>query len=232
MRAKYFKVGYPSFIEGTRTEVKMKNEKTRRIVVTALLVAICLLLGLTPVGYIPIGAIEITLLCIPVIIGTIMEGLGVGLILGFFFGLTSFLQIFIKPTAFSQFIFSLSAWKTVVIIFIPRMFVPVAAWLIYRALKGETRGRRRVAAGVAAFTGSLTNTVLFLGGMYLIFLPEAGQMAQAFGTTPELLLGVIAGIGAINGLPEAAVAVLLCVPVVWALQKLTNRGNSLKKTES
>ena len=62
----------------------MRNEKTRRIVITALLVAICLLLGLTPIGYISIGVIEITLLCIPVIIGTITEGLGVGLILGFF----------------------------------------------------------------------------------------------------------------------------------------------------
>jgi uncharacterized membrane protein len=124
----------------------MKSEKTRRIVITALLVAICLLLGLTPIGYIPIGAIEITLLCIPVIIGTVTEGLGVGLILGFFFGLTSFLQIFIKPTAFSQFIFSLSAWKTVLIIFIPRMFVPVTTWLRtrrWRAGRGQGSARRR-----------------------------------------------------------------------------------------
>jgi len=207
----------------------MKNEKTRKLVVTALLIAICLLLGLTPIGYIPVGAIEITLLCIPVIIGTMVEGLGVGLILGFFFGLTSFLQIFIKPTPFSQFLFSLSAWKTVVIVFVPRMFVPVTAWLVHRALTGETRARQRVAAGAAALTGSLTNTVLFLGAMYLIFLPEIDQMAQAFGTTPELLLGVLAGIGAMNGLPEAAVAVLLCVPIVWALQKFMNRGVSSKK---
>jgi uncharacterized membrane protein len=209
----------------------MKSEKTRRIVITALLVAVCLLLGLTPIGYIPIGAIEITLLCIPVIIGTITEGLGVGLILGFFFGLTSFLQIFIKPTPFSQFLFSLSAWKTVVIIFIPRLFVPVTTRLMHRALTGGTRLRKRVATGVAAFTGSLTNTVLFLGAMYLIFLPEIESMAQAFGTTPELLLGVIAGIGAMNGLPEAAVAVLLCVPIVWALQKYAKR-ESPQKTEN
>ena len=209
----------------------MRNEKTRRIVITALLIAICLLLGLTPIGYIPIGAIEITLLCIPVIIGTITEGLGVGLILGLFFGLTSFLQIFIKPTPFSQFIFSLSAWKTVVIIFVPRMFVPVTTWLMHKALTGETRVRQRVAAGVAAFTGSITNTVLFLGAMYLMFLPEIDQMAQAFGTTPQLLLSVVAGIGAMNGLPEAAVAVALCVPIVWALQKLGKRGAYPQKME-
>lgn len=209
----------------------MKNNTVRRIVITALLIAICLLLGLTPIGYIPIGTIEITLLCIPVIIGVVTEGLGVGLILGFFFGLTSFLQIFIKPTPFSQFLFSLSAWKTVVIIFIPRMLVPITTWLAYKAIVGETRTRQRVAAGVAAFTGSLTNTVLFLGAMYLMFLPEIGQMAEAFGTTPDLLLGVIAGIGALNGLPEAAAAVLLCVPIIWALQKMRKRGETLKQSE-
>ena len=202
----------------------MKNEKTRRMVVTALLVAICLLLGLTPIGFIPIGAIEITLLCIPVIIGTVTEGLGVGLILGFFFGLTSFLQIFIKPTPFSQFLFTLSAWKTIVIVFAPRMIVPLTTWLAYKALAGETRTRQRVAAGVAAFTGSITNTVLFLGGMYLMFIPEIDQMAQAFGTSPNLLLGVIAGIGAVNGLPEAALAVVLCVPIIWALHRFTKRN--------
>ncbi len=62
--------------------------------------------------------------------------------------------------------------------------------------------------------------------MYLIFLPKIGQMAQAFGTTPELLLGVVAGIGATNGLPEAAVAVVLCVPIIWALQKFAKRGKA------
>jgi len=213
-------------------EDKMKNEKTRKLVVTALLVAICLLLGLTPIGFIPIGAIEITLLCIPVIIGTVVEGLGVGLLLGFFFGLTSFLQIFIKPTPFSQFLFSLSAWKTVIIVFVPRMFVPITTWLMHKVLTGESRTRKRVAAGAAALTGSLTNTVLFLGAMYLIFLPEIDQMAQAFGTTPELLLGVVAGIGAMNGLPEAAVAMVLCIPIIWALQRLMKKGAGPKTMEN
>ena len=209
----------------------MKNEKTRRIVVTAQLVAICLLLGLTPIGYIPIGAIEITLLCIPVIIGTVTEGLGVGLVLGFFFGLTSFLQIFIKPTPFSQFLFTLSVWKTVVIVFVPRMIVPVITWLAYKAITGETRTRQRVAAGIAAFTGSITNTVLFLGALYLIFLPEIGEMAKAFSTSPDLLLGVIAGVGAMNGLPEAAAAVLLCVPIIWALQRFVRRDKKPQALE-
>jgi uncharacterized membrane protein len=206
------------------------NMGTRRFVVTSLLVAICLLLGLTPIGYIPIPPIEITLMCIPVIIGVITEGLGVGLVLGFFFGLTSFLQIFIKPTALSQLLFALSPLKTIILVFIPRLLVPVTAWLVHRAIRGESRLRRNVAAGLGALIGSLTNTVLFLGALYLLFLPSIGQLAEAFGSTPELLAGVLAVIGAMNGLPEAAVAVLLCIPIVAAVSKLKRRGS--KTTEN
>lgn len=202
----------------------MNNKKTRRLTTTALLAAICLLLGLTPVGYIPIPPIAITLLCIPIIIGTITEGIGVGLVLGFVFGLTSFLQIFIKPTPLSQFLISLSFFKTVILVFIPRMIVPVTTWLVHKAITGESKTRKRVAIGTSALVGSLTNTVLFLGTMYVIFLPELDQMAQAFGATPETLGAVLAGIGALNGLPEAAVAVLIGTPIVMAVTKFKNKG--------
>lgn len=199
------------------------HNNLRRFVTTALLVAVCLLLGLTPIGYIPIPPIEITLLCIPVIIGVMTQGLGAGLVLGFFFGLTSFLQIFIKPTPLSQLLFALSPLKTVITIFVPRLLVPVTTWLVYRAITGDTRLRHHAAVGVGAFIGSITNTVLFLGALYLLFMPEIGDLAAAFGTTPELFGGVLAGIGAINGLPEAAVAVVLCIPIVAALSKFNKR---------
>ena len=124
-----------------------------------------------------------------------------------------------KPTALSQFLFALSPLKTVVLVFVPRMFVPVTAWLVHKAITGESKARRGAAVGIGAFAGSLTNTVLFLGALYLLFLPEIGELSAAFGTTPELLGGVLAGIGAINGLPEAVVAVVLSIPIVAALRK-------------
>ena len=82
-----------------------------------------------------------------------------------------------------------------------------------------------MATGAGALVGSLANTVLFLGALYLLFLPEIGQLAEAFGTTPQLLGGVLGTIGAINGLPEAVVAMLLCVPIVWAIQKQKSKKN-------
>ena len=76
----------------------MEKNKLRLFVLNALFAAIGLLLGLTPLGYIPIGPIQITLMCIPVIIATLALGLKSGMLMGAIFALTSFLQIFIYPS--------------------------------------------------------------------------------------------------------------------------------------
>jgi uncharacterized membrane protein len=202
------------------------NSKTRKLTITSLLAAICFVLGLTPVGYIPIPPISMTLLCLPVIIGTITEGLGVGLLLSLVFGITSFFKaigLTMVPDPLGTYLLQISTIRTLVVIFIPRLLIPVTTWLVYRLIIGEVNRRQKVATGVAAFVGSMTNTVFFLGTMYLLFLPEIDTVAAGFETTPDLLLGVLAALGAINGLPEAAVAVLLCVPIVWALTKSKNK---------
>ncbi len=212
----------------------MNSGKTRKLAITALLVVLTFVLGLTPVGYIPnpvLPVLSLTLMCLPVIIGTITEGLKTGLILGFVFGITSFLKalgVTLAPDALGTLILSISVVKTMVVIFIPRLIIPVMTWLIYKAIARESKRSQRVAAGVAAFAGSVTNTVLFLGALYLLFLPQMGEIAGflsgmsavvGFDITGNTLFGLYAFLAGVNGLPEAVVAVLLSVPVVWAVQK-------------
>ena len=62
----------------------MERNKVRKLVLYALFVALIFVLGLTPVGLIPLGFINVTLLCIPTIVGTVILGLKAGLVLGFF----------------------------------------------------------------------------------------------------------------------------------------------------
>ncbi len=210
----------------------MSSSKTRKLTITALLAAICFILGLTPAGYIPIPPVSMTLLCLPVIIGTITEGLGVGLLLSVIFGITSFFKaigLTMVPDPLGTYVLQISVFKTLIMIFIPRLIIPITTWLVYKAMPKQTNLGHKVATGVAAFTGSITNTVFFLGALYLLFLPEIDKIAAGFETTPDLLLGVLAGLGAVNGLPEAAVAVILCIPIVWALTKSKNKG--IKETE-
>lgn len=201
--------------------------QTRTLVAAALLAAITFVLGVTPVGYIPLGTLEITLLCIPVLIGALTEGWLVGLVLGFVFGLTSFLQIFIGyRAALGQFLLSLGPMRTVAVIFIPRLLVPTVARGIFLLMEKARSGAvKKISYSAAALAGSLTNTVFFLGMMYLLFLPQIDQIAGAFGTTGQMLLTVIGGIVLTNGVPEAVAAVVIVTAVCLALERVYKKSD-------
>ena len=73
------------------------HEKLRQLTLTSLFIALVVLFGMTPLGLIPVGTLNATILHIPVIIGVIALGLKPGLILGLAFGLVSTLRAFGIP---------------------------------------------------------------------------------------------------------------------------------------
>ena len=56
--------------------------KVQRMVILAVLIALTLVMALTPLGYLKIGALSISFLCIPIAIGATVLGPTAGLILG------------------------------------------------------------------------------------------------------------------------------------------------------
>ena len=60
----------------------------------AVLIAIMLILAFTPLGYLRIGPLAISLMTIPVVIGAMILGPAGGAVLGLVFGLKSFYQCF------------------------------------------------------------------------------------------------------------------------------------------
>ncbi|KAF0111182.1 MAG: hypothetical protein FD147_1120 [Chloroflexi bacterium] len=185
----------------------MAQDRTRKIVITGVLGAIAVLLGLTRWGFIPwFGGISLTIMHVPVIIGAILEGPIVGLGIGLIFGLFSMLQAAIAPNGPAD------VWFTNPLLSIlPRLFIGPAAWLVWKALK------KMPVAGliVSGIVGSLTNTVLVLG------------MIGVLGYLPIAVLG---GIVVANGLPEAgisAVITLLVVAALWQLKVGKRSGSDL-----
>src|SRR5512143_3238585 len=67
---------------------------TRRIVITGVLAAVAILLGITRLGFIPVPNVSgnATIMHVPAIIGGVLEGPLVGLLVGGIFGLFSWLQ--------------------------------------------------------------------------------------------------------------------------------------------
>jgi len=175
----------------------MAQDRTRKIVVTGVLGAISILLGLTHWGFIPwFSGASLTIMHVPVIIGAILEGPIVGAGIGLIFGLFSMLQAAIAPTGPTD------VWFTnPVLSVLPRLFIGPVAWLIYTALK-----RWQVPAILlAAIAGSATNTILVLGVIGL------------YGYVPWLVIG---GIAVENGLPEIGISAVITLLVVAAVRQI------------
>ena len=179
----------------------------------ALLTALIIVLGLTPLGLIPLGFIYVTILCVPVILGTLYLGLKPGLFLGFAFGAVSFYTALTRPSTLVAPLISASLPLTTVMIFLPRLCVPAVAWLIYQLTLNSRF--KKAAPATAAVCGSLTNTVLYLGLMLLFYV--------LCGIDTASVLALIAGTAAIAGLSEAAVAAILVTPILAAVRKIKRK---------
>ncbi len=190
------------------------NKNMRHFVLTALFVALVLLLGLTPLGLIPLGFINVTILCVPVIIGTLLLGLKTGLLLGFVFGTVSALSAFGitgTPSTLAATLVAASPALAAVMCYLPRLLVPVFVHFAYRLVaRGKENSRR--ALPVAAVAGSLCNTVFYLGLMLLFY--------TVLGLDNKTILALIGGTGLIAGGCEAVAAAVITTPIVIALRKV------------
>ncbi len=175
----------------------------RKIVISGVLAAIAILLGVTRLGFIPVptAAGNATIMHVPAIIGGIMEGGWVGAIIGLIFGLFSFVDA------------TVPLFKDPLVAVLPRIFIGITAYLAYAGLK---RWNEYLALIIAAVVGSMTNTILVLGM----------AVVRNYMTAP-----VAAATAAINGIPEAIVAAIFTVAVVTAWKRVETGGGKSKVSE-
>ena len=193
------------------------TKKTRTLAIAGTLTAITFLLGLTPIGYIPLPTMKITILCIPVLIGVLLEGLGVGIWLGFVFGLTSLIQIFMGDVL-GLIIIEMSLLKTLAVVFIPRLLVPVVAYFVYKLVKLiGNKITDKVGYAIAAFFGSATNTAFFIGFIFLLFGKDFDRIAGQLDISADILKYSLTGAIVTNGIPEAIAAVIIVAAVCIAV---------------
>lgn len=242
----------------------MNKTKIRKLVVSAMLGAITVVLGLTPLGFIPLGVINATTMHIPVIVGAILEGPIVGASIGLIFGISSLIKAFTMPTPVS-FVF-----YNPLISVLPRVLIGIVAHYVYRAIIGRKKGELKIASYIiyiiaigflsyslyknilagesvksiisgvflvlsfvmlyltyknsydnfaviaSAFAGSMTNTILVLGGIYVFY---AQKYMQTIGKPVSDATKAILGVAITSGIPEAIICILITTAVVKTMLK-------------
>ena len=188
---------------------------TKRMVILSLLGAILLVLSGTPLGYLNIGPLAITLNMVPVAIGAAALGPSAGAALGLVFGITSALQcVGIGGTsAMGVILFGIDPVLAVLQRLIPRILAGwIAGWisLLIRRWKPGLSGY------MTGFVAALLNTLLFMTALVLMF--SSTEYLQGLMAGKDAISFIIAYVG-VNALVEAFATTAIVGAICRALEK-------------
>lgn len=198
-----------------------KKMDTRQLVTLAMLSAILLVMSYTPLGYLNIGPLAISLNMIPVAIGAVVLGPAGGAFLGGVFGVTSCLQcVGIGGTsAMGVILFEISPWLTIVQRLLTRVF---AGWIAGWVFRGAKKLAGRTAACfITGFGAALLNTVLFMLALVLLF--GHTEYLQSLMGGRNVLVFICTFVG-VNALVEMAAATAAVGAVCRILDKTRHIG--------
>ena len=189
-----------------------KKKDTRWLASVALMMAVVILLANTPFGMIQLPVIKATTVHIPVILGAVLLGPLAGAILGATFGICSMISNTMAPTllsfAFSPFMSMTGLPGVLKAVWISvgcRTMIGVVTgwlWILFKKMKLNVLA----ALPVTGFIGSMVNTVLVMGSIYVLF---ASQYALAKNVAIDAVWGLIMVTVTASGIPEAIVAAVL-----------------------
>lgn len=157
---------------------KNKTLTTKRLVMAGLLGAICVVMGVTGLGMIPMPTPSgrATVMHLPVILAGILEGPVVGGLTGLIFGVYSFLT----PSGVIP--------ADPIVRILPRVAIGIVSALVFQA----ARKNITIAAALAGIFGTITNTAGFVGLAVLMgYLPAATALLLLPQAFAELIVATI-----------------------------------------
>ncbi len=202
----------------------MRHEHIKKIVFTSILIALILFLSLVfnpftgmPFGFIPLGTVAVmTIIHIPVLIGSLILGKKYGLILGFTFGLGSFI------TALN--VLGINApWTNPLLSIAPRLLLGPIAVIYYDFFKKKFHNNN-FSLALTLGLATLTHTIVVVPLFFLI--AKTGFYFTASDnpfTGSSNVLDIFAAIFTINGLVEIILAIVVGLPIIKALNKVMDK---------
>lgn len=189
---------------------KLNHSKIVSLTTLGVLAALIVVMAFTPLGYLKVGALSITFLMIPVVIGAIIVGPVGGAVLGGVFGLTSFIQCF-GMDAFGTALADINVFYCAIMCFVSRILAGFLAGVVFR-LVDKIDKSRVVSFGAASLTGALLNTVFFV--FFLIVLFGRTEFVKSFG---DSVIAIIAALVSVNSIIESVVCLFVGAAISKAL---------------
>ena len=180
----------------------MKNN-TIKMVQLAVLVAIIAVMSFTPLGFLPVGPVTITLMIAPVAVAAIVVGPAGGAIAGGVWGFCAFLRVLFGLSPLFALFLNINPVFLFVLMLFPRILAGWIPGLIYRAICNR-KNNKTAAAMAASLAAPLCNTILFVGTWILLF----GRTDLFVATYGDAVWAAVVTIVGINAPVEAAFGLL------------------------
>ena len=188
----------------------MQSKNVKRLTGMALFTA--LIIGLQLLGsFIKFGAFSISLVLIPIVVGTALYGWIAGAWLGFVFGMVVLMSG--DATLFLEF----RPFATIFIVILKGILAGIG-YKMFEAINTY------FAVAIAATLCPLINTSVFLIGCYLFFMEIVSDIAAAFGFEGSGYSYLILGLAGGNFLFELVLNITLC-PVIVRIVLLGRKLN-------
>ena len=181
----------------------MKNNKVKKMVTLALLIAIVVVLQMTA-GMLPTlpGGAKLSFVLIPIVLGAALYGPSAGALLGFVFGLLAFYYSAIGADSVGIAIFNVSPVGCFAICVGKSTIAGFAAGLIYKLLSNKSG---YIAMLCASIICPVLNTGIFMGSVALFFRNTHFQSAPGVYTAIVSIFGIIL---LFNAIPELIINVV------------------------
>jgi len=196
-----------------------KKIDTLTLVELAVLLAITIIMGTTPLGTIRTPFLSISLVTIPVAIGAIVLGPLGGIVCGLGFGFTSLYNALIGASGMLSTLMAVNAFCAVFTIMVPRFLEGLLTALIFSAVAKALKGKKP-AYYIGAICCPLLNTILFMTCICVFFYKSdyVQGLVEKLGVSNPFAF-VIALVG-VQGLIEAVASCVIAGTVSIALKKI------------
>ena len=196
----------------------MKNQKIKRMVVMALLMAMGVVLQLLSAVIPPVGGFSISLVLLPIVLGAAVYGIRAGALLGATFGVVVVINCITGADAGGAMVFQANPVLCILVVMGKGILAGMASGAVYRLLH---KVNPYLAMLVAAIVCPVVNTGVFLLGCLVFFMDTITAWGTAAGF-PSVGAYMIFGLTGANFLIELGVNLVLS-PVCSRLIRIGQR---------
>lgn len=198
--------------------MKNRNQKILRMVGIALLMALIVVLqalsGIIP----PVGGFSISLVLIPIVLGSAVYGPGAGALLGATFGIVVFINCVTGTDPGGAMVFQANPVLCFLVVMSKGILCGLAAGGVYALLKKKNR---YLAMLCAAIVCPLVNTGIFVACMLAFFI----DVLAAWAGGANLLGYVMTGLIVANMIPELLINVVFSPAGARIAKFVAPKGN-------